>query len=224
MVKRILALDRNPFIRYLLARAFQSAATVVVTVAQIEKAVAELKAHPYDLFFVDLQALNHSALEIMGLLRELSPSTRIMLMAESSSGYDLGAGLHEVINCFIPKPFFPSEIRQLVGKSLGLGEHFWKQSQPSSERTYAERRRQERTPVTETIEYTLDAARKGAIQPKLRGDIVNISDSGIGMLTEHPIASGTLLNFCDRLDHNEGIVAWCRKVDNCTYSTGIVFV
>ena len=223
-MKRILVLDRNPFIRYLIARTLQSAATVVVTVSQIEKSVAELKARSYDLFFVDMQTLNREASEILRLLKELSPQTRIMLMSDSCSGDEVTEGLNETIYCFIPKPFFPSEIRKLAGKSLGLGEHFWKQSQTSADRAYAERRQQERTPVTETIEYTVDAAGKVTKQPKLRGDIINISDTGLGLLTEYPIISGTLLTFCEGLEHNEGIVAWSRKVDNNTFSAGVVFV
>lgn len=223
-MKRILVLDRNPFIRYLIARALQSAATAVVTVSQIEKSVAELKAHHYDLFFVDMQTLDHPAFEMLGLLKELSPHTGIMLMSETCSGDELPAGCNEAICCFIPKPFFPSDIRKLAGKSLGLGEHFWKQSQTSADRAFAERRRQERTPITETIEYTVNAAGKVAKPHKLRGDIINISDTGLGLLTEYPITSGTLLTFCEGLDHNEGIVAWSRKVDDNTFSAGVVFV
>jgi CheY-like chemotaxis protein len=222
-MKRVLVLDRNPFIRYLIARALQSAETAVVTASQIEKAVAELKAHQYDLLFIDMQTLDRAAFEILRLLKELSPQTRIMLMSETC-GDEQAKELHKTIYCFIPKPFFPSEIRQLAGKSLGLGEHFWKQSQVTADRAFAERRRQERAPITETIEYTVNAARKGTRQPKLKGDIINISDTGLGMLTEYPITSGTLLTFCEGLKHDEGIVAWSRKVDNNTFSAGIVFV
>lgn len=226
-VKRVLVLDDNPFIRYLFARTLQSAATVVLTFSHIEKAVAEQQARHCDLFFVDMQTLNHSAMEMLRLLKKLSPHAKIVIMSATFGGDELPEELQKIIYCFIAKPFLPSEIRQLARKSMGI-EHLWEQSQMTANRASAERRQQsrrhERKSMTRTIDYTTNAIRRGGRQTKLRGQIINISDSGLGMLTEYPITSGSLLTFCDGIEHDEGIVVWSRQVGDNTYSAGVVFV
>jgi DNA-binding response OmpR family regulator len=219
-VKRVLVLDKDPFIRYLLARTLQSTATVVVTLPRIEKAVAGQKACNYDLLVVDIQTLNNSVFELLRLLKELSPHANIMLMSTAFSRDELPEELHKIIYCFIPKPFLPSEIRKLAGESMGL-DHVWTHSQS---RAFAELRQHERFLVTSTVEYTLNAVRIETSHPNLRGDIINISDSGIGMLTAYPITSGDLLTFSVGMERYEGIVVWSRLVDLNLYRAGIVFV
>src|SRR5512139_4144885 len=125
-VKKILVLDKNPFIRYLLTRALQSDITSVVTASNIGNAVNAVKEQPQDLFFLDMQMLHNSSMgETLRSLKELSPNAKVMMMSETYPGDQVIKEYNEMMDVFIPKPFFPSEIRRLAGQAMGLGEYYW---------------------------------------------------------------------------------------------------
>ncbi len=224
-VKRILVLDKSPFIRYLLTRTLQSDMTSVLTASNISKAVTAVKEQPHDLFFVDMQMLNNSSMGgELRALKELSPKTKIMMMSETYPGDETFRELNEMMDVFIPKPFFPSEIRRLAGQAMGLGEHYWDRFEPVQNTTVSERRREQRVPVTETIEFTLSTLRLGSEPVTLEGKVINKSPSGIGMVTEYPIVPGNLVILNNGTEPHEGIVIWSQKIDDNTYSAGIFFV
>jgi CheY-like chemotaxis protein len=224
-VKRILVLDKSPFIRYLLTRALQSDMTTVVTASNVGKAVAAVKAHPHDLFFLDMQMFNDSSMgQTLRSMKELSPHTKVMMMSETYPSDEMIKELNEMMDVFIPKPFFPSEIRRLAGQAMGLGEYYWDRFETAEDTKVAEKRREERIPANETIDFSVSTLRNGTQQDKLKGNVINRSTSGLGMLTEYPIVPGNLVIFFNGTEHNEGIVTWSRKIDDSTYSAGIFFV
>ena len=225
-MKRILVLDKSPFIRYLLTRTLQSDITSVVTASNITKAVTAVKENPHDLFFLDMQMLNNNSSmgEALRSLKVLAPQTKIMMMSETYPGDETFRELNEMMDVFISKPFFPSEIRRLAGQAMGLGEHYWDRYETFEDTTISERRREKRIPVTETIDFTLSTLRGGNEPVRLRGSVIDRSSSGIGMLTEYPIVPGNLVILDNGTEHHEGIVTWSRKLDDNTYSAGIFFV
>jgi CheY-like chemotaxis protein len=224
-VKKILVLDKSPFIRYLLTRALQSDITSVVTASNMGKAVNAAREQPHDLFFLDLQMLHNSSMrETLGSLKEHSPQAKIMIMSETYPGDEMVGELNEMMDVFIPKPFFPSEIRRLAGQAMGLGEHYWDRFDTIGDAKTSEKRREERTPVKEIIHFTLSTLRAGSETINVSGNVVNRSNSGLGVLTEYPIVPGNLVIFNNGTEHNEGIVTWSRKIDDDTYNAGILFV
>ena len=225
MVKRILVLDKSPFIRYLLTRALQSDMTSVVTASNIGKAVTAVKEHPHDLFFLDMHMLTESSIgQTLRALKEHSPQTKIMMMSETYPSDEMFQELSEMMDVFIPKPFFPSEIRRLAGQAMGLGEHYWDRFEPMEDTKISEKRREERMQLSETIDFAVSTLRGGSEPIRLKGNVINRSASGIGMLTEYPVVPGNLVTFYNGTEHNEGIVTWSRKLDDNTYSAGIFFV
>lgn len=224
-VKKILVLDKSPFIRYLLTRALQSDLTAVATVSNIDKAVSTVKEQPQDLYFLDMQMLSNSSMgETLRSFKELSPLGKIMIMSESYPGDDQFRELNEIMDVFIQKPFFPSEIRRLAGQAMGLGEHYWDRFETLQDTKTFPKRRWERIPTKEIIHFTVSTLR-GANEPvSLTGDVINKSSAGLGMLTGYPIVAGNLVKFNNGTDLHEGIVTWSRKVDDTTYGAGIFFV
>jgi CheY-like chemotaxis protein len=224
-VKKILVLDKSPFIRYLLTRALQSEMTSVVTASNIGKAVTEVKEHPHDLFFVDMAMLTESSIgQTLRSLKENSPGTKIMMMSETYPSDEMFQELNDMIDVFIPKPFFPSEIRRLAGQAMGLGEHYLDRFETMENTDGSGKRREDRIPLNETIDFAVSTLRGGSEPLRLKGNIINKSSSGIGMLTQHPVVPGNLVTFFNGTDHSEGIVTWSRKLDDDTYSAGIFFV
>lgn len=224
-VKRILVLDQSPFIRYLLTRALQSDITSVVTAPTIGKAVSAIKEQPQDLFFLDMQMLRNSSMrENIKRLKELSPHAKVMMMSENYPGDEVIRELDEMMDVFIPKPFFPSEIRRLAGQAMGLGEYYWDRFETAENTKVASKRREERLPVSESIDFTVSTLRAGSKPIKLSGSVINRSSSGIGVQTEYPIVPGNLVIISNGTEHNEGIVTWSRKTVDNTYTAGIFFV
>jgi CheY-like chemotaxis protein len=224
-VKRILVLDKSPFIRYLLTRTLQSDITSVATASNIPKAVSAMKEQPHDLFFIDMQMMSNSSIgETLRSLKELSPQTKIMMMSETYPGDETFRELNEMMDVFIPKPFFPSEIRRLAGQAMGLGEHYWDRYESIEDASISEKRREKRFPASETIDFTVSTLRGGKDPVRLRGNVINRSPYGIGMLTEYPIVPGNLVTLNNGAEFHEGIVTWSRKMDDNTYSAGIFFV
>ncbi len=218
-------MDKSPFIRYLLTRALQSDITSVVTASTVGKAVNAVKEQPHDLFFLDMQMLRNSSMgETLRSLKELSPNAKVMMMSETDPGDEVIRELNEMMDVFIPKPFFPSEIRRLAGQAMGLGEYYWDRFEMAEDTKMSEQRREERLPVSETIDFTVSTLRAGSEPVKLSGNVVNRSTSGLRLVTEYPIVPGNLVIFSNGAEHNEGIVTWSNKIDDNTYSAGIFFV
>ncbi len=224
-MKKILVLDRSPFIRYLLTRTLQSDTTTVSTVSNVDKAVATVKEQPQDLFFLDMQALNNSMIgETLRSFKELSPRARIMMMSETYPGDSEFRELDEMMDVFIQKPFFPSEIRRLAGQAMGLGEYYWDRFDTLKSAKPQTKRQWERVPVKETIDFTISTLRGGGKQISLTGNVINKSPFGFGILTGFPIVAGNLVKFNNGTEPHEGIVTWSNKVDETTYSAGVFFV
>lgn len=82
-------------------------------------------------------------------------------------------------------------------------------------------RRYERKPSSQTIDYSLsvseDRERKWL---NLKGKAVDISDTGIGIQTDYPLAPGHMLWFNRGVEEKAGFVRWCMKLDN-EYRAGI---
>jgi CheY-like chemotaxis protein len=225
LVKKILVLDKSPFIRYLMTRALQSEETSVVTASNIGKAVAAVKEQPHDLFFIDMNMVTESSIgETLRMLKEHSPRTKIMMMSETYPSDEMFRELSDMMDVFIPKPFFPSEIRRLAGQAMGLSEYYWDRFEPLEDTNASEKRRVERMPLNQPIDFAISTLRGGSEPVKLKGSIINRSDSGVGMVTQYPVVPGNLVTFFNGIEHNEGIVTWSRKLDDDTYSAGIFFV
>ena len=199
--------------------------TTVATASNISKALTAVTEHPHDLFFLDMQMLNNSSMgDALRSLKELSPKTKIMMMSETYPGDETFGELNEMMDVFIPKPFFPSEIRRLAGQAMGLGEHYWDRYESIEETPISNKRRENRAPSSEAIDFTVSTLRGGSEPVKLRGNVINRSFSGIGMVTDYPIVPGNLVMMNNGQELHEGIVTWSRKLDDNTYSAGIFFV
>lgn len=83
-----------------------------------------------------------------------------------------------------------------------------------------EMRQFERRPYMKTVGYSVSALEsKERKRLNLKGRAIDISEIGIGLQTDHPLAPGYILWFNDGMERT-GIVKWCIKLDN-TYRVGI---
>jgi cyclopropane fatty-acyl-phospholipid synthase-like methyltransferase len=82
-------------------------------------------------------------------------------------------------------------------------------------------RRYERRPCSQTIDYSLSISEsKERKWLNLKGKAVDISESGIGIETDYPLAPGHMLWFNGGIEEKAGFVKWCVKLDD-GYRAGI---
>lgn len=88
-----------------------------------------------------------------------------------------------------------------------------------------ERRNIERRPHISSIQYSVTVLEfRDRKRVNLKGDIVDISDVGLGIKTDYPLEPGHVLTFNDNIGCQTGIVEWSSRVQNNGYRVGIRFV
>lgn len=107
-----------------------------------------------------------------------------------------------------PFPSRPSGSRDLP-RSAPAGAKLPGRDLEHAERlSSSEKRRLKRKPVGKTITYSI-IADDGAIEESgLKASVVDISEDGVGILTDYPLEPGRILWFNDEVVRNVGIVRW----------------
>lgn len=121
-MSKILLVDDENLILYSLSATLKNDGSDVKAVANGKDALAEIQNSPYDILFLDVNLPDANGLDIMKIVREKSPSTRIIIM----TAVDLNDGqmkyLHNNDGFFLPKPFDLEEVRSLV-KRISAGSY-----------------------------------------------------------------------------------------------------
>jgi extracellular factor (EF) 3-hydroxypalmitic acid methyl ester biosynthesis protein len=82
-------------------------------------------------------------------------------------------------------------------------------------------RKHDRRPYSQTIHYSLSISESNRRKwLDLKGEAVDISETGIGIQTDYPLAPGHMLWFNGGIEEKAGFVKWCTKIDN-EYRVGI---
>jgi len=82
-------------------------------------------------------------------------------------------------------------------------------------------RKHERQPYSRVIDYSLGISENNKRKwLNLKGQAVDISESGIGLHTDHPLEPGNIVWFNGGLDERAGYVKWCANVSG-GYRAGI---
>lgn len=136
--------------------------------------------------------------------------------------------LQYLLSLFLQRPF-----RRVRGKSLpkaapaddvaASSEHI---DHRASDHPFARgKRKYTRLPVGKTVTYSLLRDDGTEEETGLQAHAVDISDGGIGILTERPLEHGRALRFHDEVAQGTGIVRWRIKfVHRNIYRIGIQFI
>lgn len=88
-----------------------------------------------------------------------------------------------------------------------------------------EKRELERRAVLQNIRYSVTVLDfRDLRRLSLKGNIVDISDVGMGIKTDFPLEPGHVLTFNDNIGRRAGIVEWSSRVQDNGYRVGIRFV
>jgi len=230
MKKRILVVDEDELILYALAKALENDGCEVKTTASVASAVEKLTQFSYDLCFLDMDLTKFHKTEAISKIREVCPDIKIILMtADHVNPDDIGENFIKAIasddSChIIPKPFNIYDVTKMVqnvfeGKLTDIypyrfiGTGFEKKS-----------RKHRRKPWTEKIFFQTSIIHQGVnTRLSVEAEAVDISDSGIGLLTPFPLKEKQVISFDEKLDRKIGVVAWRKMLDSENCRVGVKF-
>lgn len=87
-----------------------------------------------------------------------------------------------------------------------------------------EKRQFERRPYEKTVDYSVQVlGLRDLKRLDLRGNILNISEGGLGLKIDYPIESGHVLTFSG-IDQKAGIVKWNKSFGPDSYAAGVKFI
>jgi DNA-binding NarL/FixJ family response regulator len=222
IMKRVLIIDKHSFVRALLARSLQSDDTVIAPYTSIKMALPYLKDYWCHLCFLELKLSDEDALKDLEMLKGSAPETKVIAISGSYVSDTVMRELESNGCLLMRKPFLPSEIRRMTSDALGLEEFCVTESRADDVQKQRERRMSVRMPITRRIDYALGVS--GGEEVRKEGDIINISETGMLLLTNYPVSAGNRLRFSFGVEESQGAVVWSRKNEYKHYSAGIVFI
>ena len=221
IMKRVLIIDKHPFVRALLARSLQSDDAVIAPYASFDKALPYVKSNFCDLCFLELELSDEDAVKDMKMLKGISPETKVIAISGSYVSDTVMRELESNGCRLMRKPFLPSEIRRMSSDALGLEGPCVTEFRADDAQKQRERRMSVRMPIMRRIEYNLGFS---GGEDTREGDIVNISETGMLLLTKYPVYAGNRLRFSFGVEESQGAVVWSRQNERKQYSAGIVFI
>ncbi len=214
----ILIIDSDELLLFAITRAVQTYCPQVKAVSTGAEALNEISSRFYHLVFIDIALPGLNGLQILQKIAEISPDTKVVVMTGVFVDDQMRATIEENSFHMMAKPFEISELKEVVRDALAKPE----------EETYAVARRSKRVPTRKTVNYRITVVEMGKpINLSLKGDIVDITESGMGLRTFYPLEPGHLLMFSSGLedtDRRTGVVKWSTITDESyMYRVGIEF-
>jgi CheY-like chemotaxis protein len=214
-----LIVDDDQLLVHAMARALHPYYEGVKAVYNATEALHEINSFHYHTCFLDIVLPGMSGLDLLKKIQEISPDTKVVIMTGISMDDDMREEIEKSCFCFLAKPFEIAELRMVARQALGMNK----------EVSYNEIRQSKRTPLKKTVNYSITLLELGKpISLSLKGDIVDINESGIGLSTHYPLEPGHLLMFTsgvERADQKVGIVKWSTITEGSDmYRVGIEFI
>lgn len=116
---KILIVDDEPLIRYSLTKTLTHDWTDVTAVTNGKDALSEIHSTSYDICFLDVQLPDANGLDLMKIVRDVSPATSIVIMTAGSLDDEQQLSLRSLGCHFLPKPFELDQAQDLVAKYTG---------------------------------------------------------------------------------------------------------
>ncbi|HXX81214.1 MAG TPA: response regulator [Thermodesulfovibrionales bacterium] len=222
LMERALIVNDDELMNYAISKALQPYHPEIKTVSNGTDAVSEISSCFYPLCFFDVSVPGLNGSNTLKKIREVSPDTKVIVFTPEGrsvwSEQDAIEGTIQEGGCYcLQKPFEISELRAIVQQALGKKEQ---------EHFSADRRIQLRRPIKKSVSYTVTVLELGKpVSLTLKGDIIDISATGVGMRTHYPLEPGHFLMFSIEAELKSGVVKWASMPDDSyMYRVGIEFL
>jgi NtrC-family two-component system response regulator AlgB len=120
--RRILVIDDEKNIRATLAVCLESMGYVVEQADRPEAALTMLERHHFELAFLDLRLGSRSGLDLLPQLLERAPDLVVVMVTAYGTIDTAVEAMKRGARDFVPKPFTPAQIRQLVERLTAQSE------------------------------------------------------------------------------------------------------
>jgi DNA-binding response OmpR family regulator len=220
-----LIVDDERLILYSLSTVLRSERTEVRTVTRGREALREISERSYDLGMFDIHLPDMSGLEIMLTMRKNSPDARIIMMAGSEVDDADRKLIEENANLLVTKPFDVFQVKACVERILQERENIYREYDSFVQRLARERRGHARQSITRTVTYSTLAPDDTADRTNLTAGVVDISEAGMGIVTDCTIEPGRMLRFENALGRRKAVVRWSAAVPPAgSYRAGVQFL
>ncbi len=231
-MEKIIIVDDESLIRYSLASVFRGPQAEVFSVGTGKAALDVAQNHHLDLCFLDVHLPDMNGLDIMRTLRDISPWTRIVIMTGSELTDAEMSSLRENAHCLMSKPFDLDQVGSTSDRLLCA--HGSPDEVQGAEKSTAEScilwiardtRKHPRRPMTETLTGYATVPHGAAEPSRITADTLNISESGLCIVTASELKPGHLVRFPLAPVMGSSVVRWCLPSGAVgTYRAGIQFV
>jgi len=235
-MKKILVADDENLILYSLSSILHSNQTEVKTVKNGIEALREIGTHFYDLCFLDINLPDLNGMDIMKTIKEVSPATKIIIMTGGDPDDTTMRFIQENASLFISKPFDLDMVKGSVERILQGREplyrndmHAYRDYESFVKWLTNDKRRSERKFTAKAIAFSTDTVHtlddRSLEMVRLTAEVLDISDTGMGMLTTSALAPGNVITFSNIKEQAAGIVRWSMIADRSNlYRVGIQFI
>jgi CheY-like chemotaxis protein len=229
MAQSILVVDDNQLLLYGLAKALKYNSYAVQTASTGQKALRKLAYCPFDLCMLDIDLPDFNGLELMKMVKDFCPDTKIIIMTASNlDSSEVSENISTAISngaChFISKPFDLCDIRQVVKKVLSGEDDFHTGFRFTSSSFEKKSRRSPRKPCSEKIGFQMSVIDQGNYTRwSMEAEAVDISDRGIGVLSSYHLKESQVIGFDEKMDNKTGVVMWSKTIDADKCRVGIKF-
>ncbi|MBI5409033.1 MAG: response regulator [Nitrospirae bacterium] len=221
MINRILIVDDEPLILTGLSQALHKVCGFkgeVRTVVNGREAIEEVSLCSFDICFLDINLPDINGLIVMKEIKEVSPKTKVVIMTASFLTDEMKSTIEDNASLLIPKPFDLSVVKAFIDKVSSGEQHL-------SDNVSDDTKKPQRPHIIKTFNCSLSILDKlGMLHLNMEDDIFNVSDAGMSIRLNHPLAPGDVVSFNDGTVPKTGIVKWSTRMTDDNYSVGIEFI
>ena len=223
-MKRIMIVDDDSLLRWGLSKHIPALCNFPIEIKSIDNgtdAAHEASSSFYDICFLDVNLPDSNGIEVMKKIKEVSPKTEVIIMTAKELDAECKKKVEDMAYQFISKPFDLYQVKFILKHALERNGSSGVSMAMENRRS---KRRQERRPFRGTFDYSIKAAEPEESRIlNLKGNMVDISDSGMGVTTDYSLHAGQMIEI-EGMDQKAGIVKWISMIDRNTFRVGIEFV
>ncbi len=223
-MKHILIVDDEQLIRYSLTAALQNRETEIIAQPDGKGALKALGDWPFDFCFLDIQLPDANGVEVLKMIRQLAPKTKVIMMTGSIVEEAAMRVIRENAFLLLSKPFDLYRMKRVVDAVSREDMNEFQELNALEERLAIDRRQTRRQNEAKHITYVM-AGGAHAEERSHSADLLDISDTGTRIRTACRLEPGNLIRFRNSMNEASGIVRWTatdEQTDRCL--AGIQFI
>lgn len=227
--RKILVVDDDMLILLALSRAYRSRLLDITTAASAAHALEQMETSRFDLFIIDLDLHGHSGFELLGMIDKRFPYVPVIITTTADAkSTELGEEIKTIrkkgVWHLLEKPFHLEMLNKLIEKTLDQQEEKLDRNLLYNQSHGEDKRNHLRKAHIMPTKLSFEVIREGElIRETIKAILTDISDGGVGLLTNMPLEQSQVVRFEDNLEGKCGVVTWSAAVAEQTCRAGIHF-